>query len=174
MPRRRSCCSATPASARWWPAELAAAVAILVLSVPKLLPHRTWLAGRGLPSVVLTRALIGTAFTLGDVYLPRLMIRQRGMPARLAGLSLTVGGITWFSGSWLAGRALMAPPAVPVWMVWLGWSFSGFGIGLAYPTQSVLLLELSPARVQGRNSSALQLNETLTKSAALAVAWRAA
>ncbi|HEY8296376.1 MAG TPA: MFS transporter, partial [Micrococcaceae bacterium] len=176
----------------WWPAELAVAVVVLVLSVPKLLPHRTWLAGRGLPSVVLMRALIGTAFTLGDVYLPLLMIQQRGMPAWLAGLSLTVGGITWFSGSWLAGRALMTPrlrlrlgaatlvlgvsisalvvlPAVPVWVAWLGWCFSGFGIGLAYPTQSVLLLELSPAREQGRNSSALQLNETLTTSAVLGV-----
>lgn len=176
----------------WWPAELAVAVVVLVLSVPKLLPHRTWLAGRGLPSVVLMRALIGTAFTLGDVYLPLLMIQQRGMPAWLAGLSLTVGGITWFTGSWLAGRALMTPrlrlqlgaatlvlgviisalvvlPAVPVWVAWLGWCFSGFGIGLAYPTQSVLLLELSPAREQGRNSSALQLNETLTTSAVLGV-----
>jgi MFS family permease len=180
----------------WWPAELALAVVVLVLSVPKLLPHRTWRAARGLPSLVLMRALLGTAFTLGDVYLPLLMIQQRGMPAWLAGLSLTVGGITWSTGSWLAGRGVMAPrlrlqlgagtlvagvlisalvvlPAVPVWIAWLGWCFSGFGIGLAYPTVSVLVLELSPAAEQGRNSSALQLNETLTTSAVLGVAGAA-
>ena len=180
----------------WWPAELALAVVVLVLSVPKLLPHRTWRAARGLPSLVLMRALIGTAFTLGDVYLPLLMIQQRGMPAWLAGLSLTVGGITWSTGSWLAGRSVLAPrlrlqlgagmlvlgvlisslvvlPALPVWIAWLGWCFSGFGIGLAYPTVSVLVLELSPLAEQGRNSSALQLNETLTTSAVLGVAGAA-
>ncbi|MCZ2403136.1 MFS transporter [Paenarthrobacter sp. Z7-10] len=176
----------------WWPGELAAAVVVLVLTAPKLLPRGTWLARRGLPAVVLMRALIGTAFTLGDVYLPLLMIQQRAMPAWLAGLSLTVGGITWFAGSWLAGRGVMTPrlrlqlgavalllgvlvsalvvlPAVPVWVAWLGWCFSGLGIGISYPSLSVILLELSAASEQGSNSSALQLNETLTTSALLGV-----
>lgn len=176
----------------WWPAELGVGAVVLIFAVPKLLPRGTWRARRGMPSLILMRALIGTAFTLGDVYLPLLMIQQRGLPAWLAGLSLTVGGVTWFAGSWFAGRGVVAPhlrlvlgalgillgvvvcalvvlPATPVWIAWLGWAFAGMGMGMAYPTQSVLVLEQSPPAEQGSNASALQLNETLTTAAALGV-----
>jgi len=56
-----------------------------------------------------------------------------------------------------------------VWIAWVGWTVAGFGIGLAYPMQSVVVLERSAPSEQGTNSSALQLNETLTTSAALGV-----
>lgn len=177
---------------RWWAAELGAAVVVLIVAVPKLLPRGTWRSRRGLPSLILMRALIGTAFMIGDVYLPLLMIQQRGLPAWLAGLSLTVGGITWFTGSWFAGGGFVPPhmrlvtgalgillgllictlvvlPATPVWIAWLGWAFAGMGMGMAYPTQSVLVLEQSPPAEQGSNASALQLNETLTTAAVLGV-----
>jgi len=183
------------ASARthpWWAPLLAAAVVVLFLAVPRLLPRGTWRAVRGLPSLVLMRGLIGTAFTIADVYLPLLMIDQRHLPASLAGLSLTVGGVSWSVGAWLAGRGRIAPrrclrlgsatvllgvlisalvlwPLMPVWIAWVGWTVAGFGIGLAYPMQSVVVLEQSAPSEQGTNSSALQLNETLTTSAALGV-----
>jgi MFS family permease len=176
----------------WWVPELAAALAALVAVTPRLLPPGTWLARRGLPAVVLMRALIGTAFTVADVYLPLLMIQQRQLPAWLAGLSLTIGGVTWFCGSWLAGRGLLQPaallrvgswvlllgiavaglvaqPGVPAWAAWLGWAFGGLGIGMCYPILSVLLLEQSAPAEQGRNAAALQLNETLTSAAVLAI-----
>ncbi|WP_125615887.1 MFS transporter [Specibacter cremeus] len=183
------------ASARtqpWWAPELAAAVVLLAISVPRLLPTGTWRAARGLPALVLMRGLLGTAFSIADVYLPLLMIDQRDLPASLAGLSLTVGGVTWSIGAWLAGRgtptpawslrlgalgvllglliaALVLLPAMPVWIAWAGWAAAGLGIGLAYPTQSVLVLAKSAPHEQGRNSSALALNETLTTAAALSV-----
>ena len=183
------------ASARtqpWWAPELAAAVVVLFLAVPKLLPRGTWRAMRGLPSLVLMRGLIGTAFSISDIYLPLLMIDQRHLPASLAGLSLTVGGVSWSVGAWLAGRGRIPPrlclrlgsaavflgvlisalvlwPLMPVWIAWVGWTVAGFGIGLAYPMQSVVVLERSAPSEQGTNSSALQLNETLTTSAALGV-----
>jgi MFS family permease len=176
----------------WWVPELAAAMLVLVAVAPRLLPPGTWQARRGLPAVVLMRALLGTAFTVADVYLPLLMIQQRNLPAWLAGLSLTVGGITWSCGSWLAGRArlpsavllragswvlllgigvagLVAQPEIPAWVAWLGWALAGLGIGTCYPTLSVLLLERSVPADQGRNAASLQLNETLTSAAVLAV-----
>jgi hypothetical protein len=42
-------------------------------------------------------------------------------------------------------------------------------MGLTFPTLSVLTLELSPAAEQGRNSSALQLWESLATAMLLAV-----
>lgn len=100
------------ASARarpWWPAELAIAVVLLCVSVSKLLPKGTWRMVRGLPSLILMRGLMGTSFTIADVYLPLYMIDQRNLPAWLAGLSLTVGGVTWAVGAWLAGRGKLRP-----------------------------------------------------------------
>ena len=183
------------ASARahgWWPAELGAAVVLLCVSVSKLLPKGTWRMVRGLPSLILMRGLMGTAFTIADVYLPLYMIDQRNLPAWLAGLSLTVGGVTWAVGAWLAGRGRLRPgqslhlgalfmlagmlvsalvllPGWPVWIAWIGWTAAGFGIGLAYPTQSVLVLAESAPSEQGTNASALQLSEVLTTAAALGV-----
>ena len=44
------------------------------------------------------------------------------------------------------------------------------GIGLSFPMLSVLLLKLSPPDEQGANTSALQLSDALTSSAALGLA----
>ena len=65
--------------------------------------------------------------------------------------------------------ALVLLPGWPVWIAWLGWSAAGFGIGLAYPTQSVLVLAESAPSEQGTNASALQLSETLLTATALGV-----
>lgn len=175
----------------FWIIELLLAAALLVCAFAYLLPAGTWTLVRGLPTVILMRGLMGTAFTIADVYLPLFMINQRGLSASVAGLSLTVGGVTWAIGAWMAGRgkmlatravtlgaafmllgmafsALVLIPGAPVWIAWIGWIAAGFGIGLAYPTQSVLVLEKSPVAKQGENSSALQLSETLTTSVSLA------
>ncbi len=176
----------------WWPAQLGAAVVLLAVAVNVLLPRGMWRAAHGLPSLILMRGLMGTGFTIADVYLPLFMIDQRGLPAWLAGLSLTVGGITWAVGAWLAGRGTLRPgqslrwgaafmlfgmlvaalvliPGWPVWIAWVGWAAAGFGIGVAYPTQSVVVLGESAPSEQGANASALQLSETLLTATMLAV-----
>lgn len=176
----------------WWPAQLSAAVVLLVVAVNVLLPKGIWRAARGLPSLILMRGLMGTGFTIADVYLPLFMIDQRQLPAWLAGLSLTVGGVTWAVGAWLAGRGTLSPaqslrrgaafmlfgmliatlvllPGWPVWIAWVGWAAGGFGIGIAYPTQSVLVLGESKPSEQGTNAAALQLSETLLTATMLAV-----
>lgn len=176
----------------WSLAELVAAVALLATAINILLPRGTWRGAKGLPSLILMRGLMGTAFTIADVYLPLYMIDQRGLPAWLAGLSLTVGGVTWAVGAWLSGRGTLRPrqllrwgagfmvlgmliaalvliPGWPVWIAWVGWAAGGLGIGMAYPTQSVLVLGDSAPSEQGANASALQLSETLLTSTMLAV-----
>lgn len=176
----------------WWPAQLGFAVVLLAVAVNILLPKGTWRAAPGLPSLILMRGLMGTGFTIADVYLPLYMIDQRQLPAWLAGLSLTVGGVTWAVGAWLSAHGKLRPaqclgwgaalmvlgllistlvllPGWPVWIAWLGWSAAGFGIGLAYPTQSVVVLAESAPSEQGTNASALQLSETLLTATALGV-----
>ncbi|HEY3438117.1 MAG TPA: MFS transporter [Actinotalea sp.] len=172
---------------------LALGAAALAVSVPRLLPPGTTRVARGLPSVVVSRGLFGAAFFGAEVYLPLLLIEWRGMSQAGAGLALAAAAILWSLGSSLRGRregrwddarvlrtgglslmvgiacaALGVWPAVPVAVSLLGWGLSGFGMGLAYPTLSVLTLRLSAPHEQGTNSSALQVNESLTIAVVLA------
>jgi MFS family permease len=60
-------------------------------------------------------------------------------------------------------------PAVPVAVAVMGWAVGGLGMGLAYPTLSVLTLELSAPSEQGTNSSALQIADALFAAVVLAL-----
>jgi MFS family permease len=166
---------------------------LLVVTVPGLLPRGTFRFRRGLPSVVMLRGVFGTAFFAAEVYLPLLLTTERGLRPGQAGLVLTVAAITWSLGSWVRGRsegrwsdagvlrvgalalalgiasvALAVWSAVPVLTPMLGWGLSGFGMGLAYPTTSLLILRLSEPDEVGVNSAALQVNEALCIAVTLA------
>ena len=174
-------------------ATLALGLALLALGVPRLLPRGTLRAARGLPTVVLVRGLTGAAFFGAEVYLPLLLITERGLSQAVAGLALTGAALLWSAGSWLRGRnegrwddrrvlqlgalalgvgialaALGVWTAVPVAVSMVGWGLSGLGMGVSYPTLSVLTLRLSAPSEQGANSSALQVNESLTVALVLA------
>lgn len=168
----------------------------LVFSVPPLLPRGTLSVRRGLPSVIALRGLIGAGFTVAEVFLPLLLTRERGLTPGTAGLVLTAAAVTWSTGSWVRGRSTVtgaaaqtkfltwgsaaiavaivlaaAPlwPAVPVFVAMIGWAIGGLGMGMAFPTLSILTLELSPVESQGANSSALQLADSLSAATFLAI-----
>lgn len=169
------------------------ALAGLLVCAPRLLPPGFLRAGRGLPTVVGLRGLASAAFVGAEVVIPLLLSRERGLSPTGAGVALTVGAVSWSLGSWLQGRlpeprsratlprigllcigtgiavfALAVWPAVPVAVGVLGWSLSGLGMGLTYPSLSVLTLELSARGEQGRNSSSLQLGDALFAATVLA------
>jgi MFS family permease len=173
---------------------IGAGLAGLVLATPRLLPAGTFAVRRGLPSVVLLRGFAGAAFIQADVFIPLMLTRERGFSPWAAGLTLTVGGLAWSVGSWYqsrlgqrfapstrltAGLALIAvgvasaaavvAPAVPVAVVVGGWLLGGLGMGVSYPTMSALTLRLAPAGTEGRNSSSLQLSDSLHSTTVLAV-----
>jgi MFS family permease len=170
------------------------ALAALALFTPKLLPAGTLGARQGMPSVILLRALMGAAFVQADVFIPLLLTRERGLSPAAAGLTLMVGAVGWVAGSALQGRvgewlsttaklrlgvvlvaagiataALTVAPAVPLAVVIGGWTVGGFGMGVAFPAMSALVLQLSPADEQGVNSAAMQLGDGLATSTVLAV-----
>jgi MFS family permease len=144
--------------------------------------------------VIGLRGLASAAFAGAEVVIPLMLSRERGFSPTAAGLVLTVGALSWSVGSWLQGR-LAAPrsaatlprtglgcialgtatvasavlPGVPVAVAVLGWAVAGLGMGLLYPSLSVLTLELSAPGEQGRNSSALQLGDSLAAATVLAL-----
>lgn len=167
---------------------------LLAPTVPALLPAGTLRAARGLPTVILVRGLVGAAFFGAEVYLPLLFVTERGLSPATAGLALTSAALLWSLGSWMRGRqeghwpdtsvlrasggalalgiglaALGVWSAVPVAVSLVGWGVAGFGMGLGYPTLSLLTLRLSAPAEQGAHSSALQVNESVTIAVVLAV-----
>src|SRR5207237_4897382 len=70
-----------------------------------------------------------------------------------AGLALTGVGI--------AGSAAVLMPAVPVWTAFLAWGVAGLGVGLAYSTISLAVLEASPADQVGTTGATMQLANVL-------------
>lgn len=177
------------------PAVVIGAIAVVVVgvSVTRLLPAGTVRGRPGLPTVVALRGLMSAAFFSGEAFLPLLLSRERGLSPTSAGLVLTVAALSWAAGSWFQGRvgapdrttllrvgtasialgvltsAAALVPALPTAVAAVGWLVAGLGMGLAYPTTSVLVLELSPAAEQGRNTSALQIADAVFAAVALAL-----
>jgi MFS family permease len=177
-----------------WPVLVVAGIIVIVVAGGRLLPAGSWSGRRGLPSVIGARGLIGTAFAAAEVYLPLLLTLTRDLTLAEAGWVLTTGAVSWCAGAWLAARwrvlsdetvrvrvgaallaagvggfALVALPAVPLAVPVLCWAVAGIGVGMSFSTLSVLALAFAPPGEEGRTSSALQLNDYLVQSAALAV-----
>lgn len=174
----------------------AAGLAAAGVAARQLLPAGTLSASRGLPSVILLRGLIAAAFASAEAFLPLLLTGQFGWSLGQAGVALSAGAVTWSIGSAVQARVqaeatrrrllpagfalgalglggVMTPllaAGLPTWLALVGWVGVGLGIGLSFPMLSVLLLKLSPVDEQGANSSALQLSDALTSSAALGLA----
>jgi MFS family permease len=164
----------------------AAAIVLLVPSVPRLLPPGTLAFRRGLPTVVAMRGVLAGAFFGAEAFLPLMLVQYRGLSTTLAGLALTGGALGWAGGSWYQGRpGLQIPrpelvrrgavlvatgivglgcvllPGAPVAAAGLSWIVGATGMGVALASIGVLLFELSPVEDQGANSASLQLSDAL-------------
>ncbi len=171
-------------------------LAVLALAAWRLLPPGTLTLGRGLPSVVGVRATVGGSFVAAEAYLPLMLQDQYAYTPAGAGAVLAAASVAWALGSFVQGRlgpgtdryhvmltgvllytGLMGVLALAVWASWPGWVIIGIyglatlGVGLAYPTTSLLTMRLSPPAEIGKNSSSLQVGEALTSAFALAVTW---
>ncbi len=162
----------------------------LGLALPRLMPPGFLRFGRGLPAVVLSRALLPGAFFGSESFIPLMLVEQRSLALVLAGAMLTVGSVGWTTASWLQSQSWVrlrrerlitlgclsvalgvAVCAVAAWLpglwfglVGVGWVFAGFGMGLATASTSLAVMTLSSAGDQGRNASSLNLGDALGSS----------
>lgn len=167
---------------------------VVVVAMRPLVPRGTFVARRGLPSVILTRGLIAGACFGSEIYLPYLLQQHYGFSPTWAGLGLTVGAITWALGSEISGRwgnrignarlavagagtlaiavAVLAVSAwldLPAWVPIVFWGLGDLGMGMLYPRTTVLALAYSTRRNQGFNSSAVQISDGVGTSSSMAV-----
>lgn len=160
--------------------------ALVGVSLPQLMPSGTLRAVRGLPSVIAVRGLFTATFFAAETFVPLMLVEQRHLSPAVAGLSLTGGALGWALGSSIQGRPNLRVPrhallsigallvAVAVALLPLGlldtlpalvvlpiWTLAGLGMGLGMSSTGVLVLGLSGAGEEGRNSSALQVSDAL-------------
>lgn len=166
--------------------------ATVLVSGPRLLPRGTLRAARGLPTVIALRGLIAAAFFAAEVFLPLILQHDRGFSPARSGIILTAGAVTWALGAVVRSRlrwtnltflrvgtalvavgilvvSLLVIPGVSPYAAMGGWALAGLGIGMVYPTLALLVFDLSPARAQGANTSALQVADALTSAFVLAI-----
>jgi MFS family permease len=167
-------------------AAVVVGLGLVAACLPRLVPAGTLRGRRGLPSVVAVRGLFAATFFAAETFVPLMLVEQRSLSPALAGLSLTGGALGWAAASYVQGRpglrtprhvllavgaalvalsvallplALLAP--LPLLVVLPAWTLAGFGMGLGMSTTGVLVLRLSAVAEQGRNSSAMQVSDSL-------------
>jgi hypothetical protein len=164
-----------------------AGLAGLLVALPPLMPPRFLRFPRGLSQVIQTRGLLAGAFFGGEVFVPLMLVEQRGVPLFQAGAVLTVGAVGWTAGSWLQARPWLRMrrdvlitlgcwwvamglalvgliafvPTLPYVLVAVSWIFAGLGMGLATSSTSLAAMTLSAAAEQGRNASSLNVYDAL-------------
>ena len=174
------------------PLLAAVAAGVAVVALRPLLPHRTLLAGRGLPAVIGTRGTMSAAFFCGQAYVVLVLQERWGYSAAHAGIALTVVGVVWASASQAqarlgqrvtsetamrAGTVTLLAAAVTMWLtVFLdgsalvagaGFVLAGAGMGFGFSRTGVAMLAASTDRDRGFNSSALTIADSIGAALAL-------
>ena len=161
----------------------------LVVGLPglrRLLPEGTGRARAGIPAAVLGRGLLTFAFFGTEAFLPLALTSLRRQSPGVAGLVLTAATLAWTSASWVnarwatawgprrctvtglcllvagvCGSSLAALSSAPVWSVPPLWALAGAGMGLAYPSSSLVVLDAAPGDEVGAATASLQLADGL-------------
>lgn len=161
-------------------------VALALPALRQLWPAGTLRAAPGLPATIATAGLLNLAFFGVDAFVPLALIAGRGQTVTIAGLALTGATIAWTTGAWvqahlaprssrrwvaIAGLALIIVgivaitvvlnPAVPVLLAPVAWSVAGLGMGLAFSTNALVVLESAAPGQEGTASAAMQIANIL-------------
>lgn len=152
----------------------------------RMLPAGTLRARAGLPATTLIRGLLTFGYFGADAYVTLAITLVRHRSPALAGLAITGATLTWTAGSWFQARmqgrwekrrliwvgaalilcsvaafALVLRPGIPVAEGIAAWTLSGFGMGMAYASISLLVLAQAPPGREGWAVASLNLSDVL-------------
>lgn len=165
---------------------LLAGLAVATPALAHLMPRGTLRAAPGQPAAIVVMALLGVAFFGAEAFVPLALTEVRGRSAAASGLPLTLGTIAWTAGSWVqertaatrsrrgvialglvlllagvVGLAGVLHESVPVAVAYAAWTVTALGMGIAYSTTALTILEQGAAERAGESSAALQLATNL-------------
>ncbi|HSF37013.1 MAG TPA: MFS transporter [Nocardioides sp.] len=180
-----------------------AALAVVWVSLGRLLPAGSRTLRRGLPAVIATRGLLAATFFCAEAYIVYVLQEHWGLSPGRAGIALTCVGVVWASASqvqsrfgrrvshtraMIIGTSLVLTGLATLALTVLAYDagarpsavlpaaayvLAGAGMGFAYPRTGVAMLEASTDRDRGFNSSALTVADSLGAALALSVAGAA-
>jgi MFS family permease len=165
---------------------LGAGVPASGIALHQLLPAGTLRGARGLPAAIAALGLVSLAYFGVDAFVPLALTAVRGQNITIAGLVLTIATLAWTAGAWvqarlirwispawlvggglaliiaaIAGMLAILQPQVPLAVAFLAWGLGGLGMGIAYSTLSLIVLNHASAQHEGELSSALALTGIL-------------
>ena len=169
------------------------AVLGLGASARRLLPAGALRAACGIGGVIALRGLVSASFMGIGAFLPLILTVLRDHGPLTAGISLSITGLTWSSGSAIQSRFSARPMALlrtgfslvtaglvgTALIVWVdaptavglvGWALAGLGIGMTSGTLSVLIMSASDDSNQGRNNAGGQMAASMASAVFYAAA----
>jgi MFS family permease len=165
----------------------AAGVAIAIGPLRRLLPAGSLTARSARGATIAVLGLVSIAFFGVEAFVPLVVASVRNAGTVAGGLALTAATVTWAAGSWLQARlaarvsrrlvigaglgligvgiaieAVVPLSAIaPIWLAMVGWAVASLGMGLAYSTLVLTVIELAPSGGEGSATAAAQLANTI-------------
>jgi MFS family permease len=170
----------------WFTIPLLVVGAVLTLSaLERILPPGSLQARPGMPAAVVTVFLLIFAFIGADYFIPLLLTGVRGRSLAEAGIVITLGTVSWSLGSWWQSRVIVQRSRVmlarlgtallilaligiittlagaPLLIPYIAWFVAGVGMGIAYPTAYLVIMEGAAAGGEGSAVSSGEVGERL-------------
>jgi MFS family permease len=142
-------------------------------------------ARRGMAAAAAAAFALSVAFAAGDAFVPLMLTAVRGRTIAEAGVLLTFMTVAWAGGSWWQSRVavrmsattlvviggsalaiglaslLFALADAPLVVPYLGWTIAGVGMGIAWPTIPLSVMDASPRGEEASELSSTLLMDTL-------------
>ena len=171
----------TPASFALCPAGIALGLPALA----RIIPQGSFRARAGIPAAAASAFLLSAAFFAVDGFVPLMLTSVRGMSVAGASVVVATATVAWSAGSWWQSRhaetlsptSLVSAGAVlvaigtlvvaggliylPVALTYIGWTVSGAGMGIAFPTIPLAVMGATAAGDEAGELSSSLLMDTL-------------
>ena len=159
---------------------------LMVYALFHVLPTATLRTKPELTAAIAVLALINFAFYAVEAFLPLVLTEMRSVGTGLVAAALTAGTLAWTGGTWLqertaqrlsrrrllrgglgcfitgiGGVSSVLLPAVPPSLAVPAWALSGLGMGIAYQTATLAVLEAAPSGREGQITATMQIANSL-------------
>lgn len=150
-----------------------------------ILPAGSLRARPGPPAAVTTIFLLILAFIGADYFIPLMLTAVRGRSLAEASVVITLGTVSWSLGNWWQSRVIVRTSPVtlvrlgggilttaiigiiaslaggPLVISYIAWLIAGIGMGIAYPTAYLVIMQGADATGAGLAVSSEQVAERL-------------
>jgi MFS family permease len=166
---------------------IAGGLVVGVSPLRRLTPPGTLIAAHGLPAIVLSRGLLMFAFYGTDAFVPYAITNAKHASTFAGGVAVTAATLGWTGAAWVQSRRIVqtgeaffirisyafvaiglstvavssAVDSIPFWLIHIGATIAGFGVGLGYSAHAQATLRVAVPERYGEATASLQLFDNL-------------